>query len=92
MMSIICSGESALLRLNILVCHCPPKDTALDRAAPGRHFGSTAVKEFIAAHQPVRFFCGHIHEAWGASEKMGATLGFNVGKKGYLLDTDTCRP
>ena len=75
----------------ILICHCPPKDTALDMAAPGRHFGSPAVRAFIETHQPVRFFCGHIHEAWGASAAIGATIGYNVGKKGYLLDTDTCR-
>jgi uncharacterized protein len=72
----------------VLVCHCPPHGTTLDRAGPGRHFGSTAVKRFIEKRQPRFFFCGHIHEAEGARMKLGATDGVNVGKAGYLLDFD----
>jgi Icc-related predicted phosphoesterase len=70
----------------VLICHCPPKGTRLDRAGEKLHFGSTAVREFIDREQPVRFFCGHIHEAEGATEQLGATLCVNVGKRGYLLD------
>jgi Icc-related predicted phosphoesterase len=72
----------------ILICHCPPKDTRLDCAGQGRHFGSTAVRAFIEKEQPAYFFCGHIHEAEGAVEKIGATTAVNVGKRGYLLDFD----
>jgi Icc-related predicted phosphoesterase len=71
--------------LDVLICHCPPKDTLLDQAAPGRHFGSQAIREFIARHQPPRFFCGHIHEAAGAEDRLGQSVGRNLGKKGYLL-------
>jgi Icc-related predicted phosphoesterase len=70
----------------VLICHCPPKNTALDRAGRGEHFGSTAVAEFLAAREPRYFFCGHIHEAAGVSEQIGNTWAMNVGKKGYLLD------
>jgi uncharacterized protein len=70
----------------VLICHCPPLGTALDRVRDGVHAGSQAVRDFIHAHQPERFFCGHIHEAAGVTEKLGATLGMNVGKKGYLLE------
>ena len=70
----------------ILVCHCPPLNTALDEAAPGRHLGSSAVSEFIHQHQPHHFFCGHIHEAAGRETVIGRTKGVNVGKKGYLLE------
>ena len=70
----------------ILICHCPPKDTALDEAGPGKHFGSTAVKEFIDTQQPEYFFCGHIHEAAGVHTELGKTQAWNVGKKGYLLE------
>ncbi len=69
----------------ILICHCPPKDTALDEAAPGKHFGSTAIKEFIAREQPDYFFCGHIHESAGVHVDLGKTRCWNVGKKGYEL-------
>jgi Icc-related predicted phosphoesterase len=70
----------------VLICHCPPKNTQLDRAAPGKHFGSTSVRDFIDENQPDYFFCGHIHEAAGASDRIGVTQGFNVGKRGYVLE------
>jgi len=69
----------------ILICHAPPKDTKLDRAGEGRHFGSTAVREFIDRYQPAYFYCGHIHEAEGQHEVIGRTEGWNVGKRGQLL-------
>jgi hypothetical protein len=70
----------------ILICHCPPLGTPLDRAGDGRHFGSSAVAEFIRAHQPAWFFCGHIHEAAGVEATLGKTRGRNLGKNGYLLE------
>ena len=76
----------AELKPLILICHCPPLNTALDEAAPGRHFGSSAVKEFIDQYQPAHFCCGHIHEAAGRETLIGRTKGVNVGKKGYLLE------
>lgn len=78
----------APLKPLILVCHCPPKGTALDRAGDGLHFGSSAVKEFIEKHQPVYFFCGHVHEAEGKETLLGVTKGVNVGKRGFLLEID----
>jgi uncharacterized protein len=70
----------------MMVCHCPPKGTLLDRIGEGLHAGSTAVKDFIDRRQPRYFFCGHIHEAEGVSIQMGVTQAVNVGKKGYLLE------
>ncbi len=70
----------------LLICHCPPKDTALDRVRKGVHAGSTAVFEFIEKYQPAYFFCGHIHEAAGVEVTIGKTFCCNVGKKGYLLE------
>jgi Icc-related predicted phosphoesterase len=70
----------------VLICHTPPKNTALDRAAEGQHFGSVAVGEFIEREQPVYFFCGHIHEAAGQNVLLGRTQGWNVGKRGHLLE------
>lgn len=72
----------------ILICHCPPKATPLDRAGDGLHFGSTAIRQFIDQHQPLYFFCGHIHEAEGVKAEFGATTGVNVGKRGFLLQLD----
>jgi Icc-related predicted phosphoesterase len=72
----------------VLVCHAPPRDTALDQIRPGLHAGSHAVREFIDKYQPDYFFCGHIHEAEGVHVKLGKTQGWNVGKKAYLLELD----
>lgn len=76
------------LRPMIAVCHAPPYGTMLDRITNLRHAGSKAVRDFLQREQPRYFFCGHIHEAAGASEKLGETSAMNVGKKGYLLDLD----
>lgn len=70
----------------VMVCHCPPHGTRLDRAGETLHFGSKSVREFIERQQPEYFFCGHIHEAAGTAEQVGATRAFNVGKKGYVLE------
>ena len=70
----------------IMVCHCPPLGTKLDDAGGNRHFGSQSVRDFIERNQPEYFFCGHIHEAAGASARIGPTKAFNVGKKGYWFE------
>ncbi len=70
----------------VLVCHAPPASTPLDAASPGMHFGSKAVAEYLSAHPPAYFFCGHIHEAAGQDVALGRTHARNVGKQGYLLE------
>jgi len=70
----------------ILICHAPPKDTKLDHAGEGQHFGSTAVRDFIVKNQPAYFYCGHIHEAAGREDIIGRTRGWNVGVQGKVLD------
>jgi len=70
----------------ILICHCPPKDTPLDRVREGVNAGSTAIRDFVEKYQPEYFFCGHIHEAAGTETMLGKTRCWNVGKKGYLLE------
>jgi hypothetical protein len=49
----------------ILVSHCPPKDTKIDRVSSGEHAGSVSVKEFVEKARPVLVISGHIHEAQG---------------------------
>jgi Icc-related predicted phosphoesterase len=79
-------AKFAGLKPLVLICHCPPLNTALDRIKEGLHAGSRSVREFIEAEQPDYFFCGHIHEAEGVVIQMGSTRAQNVGKKGYLLE------
>ena len=84
----IAANLKAFARLKplVLICHCPPLDTPLDEAAPGRHLGSSAVADFIAREQPEWLLCGHIHEAAGRHAMLGRTHGVNAGKQGYLLE------
>jgi uncharacterized protein len=72
----------------IAICHVPPYGTMLDRITNLKHAGSKSMRDFVRREQPRFFFCGHIHEAAGAQDKLGATSAMNVGKKGYLLDLD----
>ncbi len=76
----------ASLKPLVLVCHCPPWGTPLDRVREGVHAGSQAVRDFIEQHQPEFFFSGHIHEAAGASARIGSTRCFSAGPKGCLVD------
>ncbi len=76
------------LKPMIAICHAPPFGTVLDRITNLRHAGSKAVRDFLQREQPRYFFCGHIHEAAGASDRLGQTSAMNVGRKGYLLDLD----
>ncbi len=76
----------AALEPLVLVCHAPPYGTALDQIRPGLHAGSRSVRDFLDAHPPAWFFCGHIHEAEGAEIQLGPTRARNVGKQGYLLE------
>jgi len=79
-------AQFAALKPLVMICHAPPYGTKLDRIKEGLHGGSRAVLEFIQRHQPTHFLCGHIHEAEGAVEHIGATRAQNVGKKGYVLE------
>ena len=70
----------------VLICHCPPYATALDRVKEGVHAGSRSVAEFIEKRQPEWFCCGHIHEAEGVETRLGKTRAVNVGKRGYSIE------
>lgn len=76
----------------ILICHCPPINSKLDRMYGNTHAGSQAIRSFIETRQPAHFLCGHIHEAHGVTETIGCTMARNTGKQGYLLDFDKIKP
>jgi Icc-related predicted phosphoesterase len=69
-----------------LVVHFPPRDTKLDEFAPGKHAGSPALRAWVERVQPVRLFCGHIHETAGLADTLGSTQCINVGPQGYLFE------
>src|ERR687883_302702 len=63
-------------RYKILVAHCPPYRTAVDRIHAGYHVGSRSVRRFIETYQPDLCISGHIHEAAG-EDAIGQTLLLN---------------
>jgi hypothetical protein len=81
-------AKFADLKPLVLVCHCPPYQTDLDRVGSASYAGSTAVADFVARHTPKYLFCGHIYECAGIKTQIGPTRTVNVEKKGYLLDLD----
>ncbi|MDZ7344572.1 MAG: metallophosphoesterase family protein [candidate division KSB1 bacterium] len=62
----------------IMVPHCPPRHSGVDRSASGANVGSTAVRSWVDKVKPILVVCGHIHEARGQS-KIGETLVVNCG-------------
>ena len=62
----------------ILLSHCPPKDTKIDRTSGGEHIGSLSVRRFVERNQPVLVLSGHVHEAQG-SDMVGSTVVVNTG-------------
>lgn len=73
----------------LLVTHAPPRQTLTDRLPNGVHVGSSAVRDFIEAHQPAIAICGHIHEA-RAVDRLGRTTIINPGMLkdgGYVVIT-----
>ena len=69
-----------------LVVHFPPHNTKLDEFSPGRHAGSSTLREWVERVRPAYLFCGHIHETAGLSERLGSTECVNVGKQGYTFE------
>jgi Icc-related predicted phosphoesterase len=62
----------------VLVSHCPPKDTRIDRVIVGQHIGSASVREFIERERPALVVSGHVHEAQG-NDRIGSTVVVNTG-------------
>jgi len=62
----------------ILVPHCPPHNSEVDRNASGVNVGSTAVRSWVDKVKPILVVCGHIHEARGQA-KVSDTVVVNCG-------------
>ena len=73
----------------IMVCHTPPKDTAIDVIRSGLHVGSSVVRDFIVQYKPDVCISGHIHES-RARDKVGDTIVLNAGmfRDGWYIEVD----
>ena len=71
----------------IMVCHTPPKDTAIDVIRSGLHVGSSVVRNFIEKFKPHVCISGHIHESKG-KDKIGDTIVLNAGmfRDGWYIE------
>ena len=70
---------------DILVLHSPPKGVA-DVTSGGQSVGSTAIHDAIERIQPRLAFCGHIHDSWGRTGRIGATQVVNLGPRPNWFD------
>ena len=62
----------------VLITHAPPKGVC-DRQRDGRHDGSAAILDVLRTKGPRLNLCGHIHAAFGQSEKIGDCPVHNLG-------------
>jgi Icc-related predicted phosphoesterase len=66
-------------RIDVLLCHAPPRETGLDRLLDGVAAGSEVIRTLIRELEPPLFLCGHIHESVG-HRLLGRTLAINAGR------------
>jgi uncharacterized protein len=83
--ALVADRESSRL---VLLAHCPPHDTLLDRAALDGvmvdhapvdvHVGSIAIRRVIEAHQPWLSLHGHVHESTRLTGQFADRIGSTV--------------
>ncbi len=69
----------------VLVLHSPPYGHC-DSNRSGDSFGSRALLRAIEEKEPRLAVCGHIHESWRCTSKVGKTPIHNLGPKGTWLE------
>ncbi len=70
---------------DILVLHSPPRGVA-DVTSGGQSVGSTAIHAAIDRIQPRLAVCGHIHDSWGRTGRIGDTEVVNLGPRSNWFD------
>lgn len=69
----------------VMLTHVHPSGTMMEKMT--KFFpGSTGVRNVIEKLQPTLALCGHVHEAEGLEEQIGATKLVNVGRKGHVFE------
>lgn len=70
---------------SVLVSHSPPRGHC-DRSGSGEHLGSEAVLRAVEERRPRLVLCGHIHESWGETSKIGEAEIVNLGPDGRVIE------
>lgn len=58
----------------LLICHAPPRNTAVDTLRSGRHVGSSSLRAIVETYRPDLCITGHIHEARGRDSLAGTPI------------------
>lgn len=69
----------------IILFHGPPHNTTLDQVGIG-HVGNESYTKIIQEQQPTLVICGHIHENFKKTDKIGKTIIINPGPDGVILN------
>ncbi len=75
---------------SILVTHSPPFGH-VDQNSRGQHVGSQAILQTIQRTNPKLVLCGHVHDCWQTSSRVGSTPIHNLGPAGSLLTVPESR-
>ena len=68
----------------VLLTHAPPYRTSLDKLV-GRHCGNKSIRNFAEKNKLDLLVCGHLHENFGKSDKIGNARVVNPGPFGKIL-------
>jgi Icc-related predicted phosphoesterase len=72
---------------NLMLCtHTPPYGTNVDLTWGGSHIGYQSLRDFVTEVQPLVVYSGHVHEAEGKTDFLGATELVVVGAQGRVVD------
>jgi uncharacterized protein len=69
----------------VFILHSPPRGK-VDVTEGGEHLGSEAILNVIEAKEPSLAVCGHVHDSWGAEDRIGPTRVLNLGPQGIELE------
>jgi len=70
----------------ITLTHAPPYGTKLDYVPNIGFSGCKSVNKMIKKFKPILHLCGHLHENFGARDKIGNTIILNPGNIGITID------
>jgi Icc-related predicted phosphoesterase len=73
---------------DILLTHSPPKGVA-DRTSQGLSVGSTAIRDATERLQPRLALCGHVHDSWGVTGRIGDSRVVNLGPTANWFEVST---
>lgn len=72
---------------SVLITHAPPYGTKVD-SLYGESRGNETYRKFIDEHQPLVHVCGHFHENFGRTDKVGKTFVINPGPSGVYVEIE----